>query len=91
MIVAQRLRGNDPVILNPRSRTLAYAPTASWVNEQRASMDTPNLEVARLNGLGFGDAASGTSSLPSWAPWAIGGLAVGLVGGFAVYKMRKGK
>ena len=85
MIVAQRLRGADPVLINPRSRTMQYQPTGAYVASMRASMDSPNIEVRRLNGL------SGIAGLPDWAPWAIGGLALGLVGGFAVYKMRAKK
>lgn len=85
MIVAQRLRGSAvPVIQNPRSRTMMYGPTEQWVRDTRASMDTPNLQISRLNGLG-----DGTSSIPSWAPWAVGGLVLGLGAGYAVLRMRK--
>ena len=87
MIVAQRLRGADPVLINPRSRTMQYAPTGQYVQAMRAQMDTPNLEIRRLNGIGLGE----VMGMPDWAPWAIGGLALGLVGGYAVYKMRKKK
>ncbi len=88
MIIAQRLRGApDPVVLNPRSRTAGgqWEPTAEYLRQTTNSMNTPNLEVRRLRGLGE------IGGMPDWAPWAIGGLALGLVGGFAVYKFRKKK
>ncbi len=87
MITAQRLRGNaDPIIMNPYSRTMQYGPTEQYLRTTRASMDMPNLEVRRLNGLG-----DGMGSVPSWVPWAVGGLVLGLAGGYGVYRMRKGK
>lgn len=86
MITAQRLRGTaDPIIMNPNSRTMQYGPTESYIRQTRASMDMPNLEIRRLNGLGD------LSSVPSWVPWAVGGLVLGLAGGYGVYRMRKGK
>ena len=85
MIVAEKLRGMDPVILTPRSRTMLYQPTAEWINQQRAQMLTPNLSITRLRGLGDG------MSTPSWLPWAAAGLVGGLAVGYGVYKYRKGK
>lgn len=84
MIVAQRLNGTPPVLSNPRSRTMLYQPTAERIRNLRASHDTPNLEMTRLRGLG-----DGMGSIPSWVPWAIGGLVLGVGGGYAVYRMRK--
>jgi hypothetical protein len=86
MIVAERLNGTPPVIQNPRSRTMLYQPTAHQIRNMRASYDTPNLEVTRLRGLG-----DGMGSVPSWVPWAAGGLALGVGVGYAVYRMRKKK
>lgn len=86
MIVAERLNGTPPVLQNPRSRTMLYQPTAQHIRNLRASHDTPNLEMTRLRGLG-----DGMGSIPSWVPWAIGGLVLGVGGGYAVYRMRKGK
>lgn len=84
MIVAERLNGAPPVIQNPRSRTMLYQPTAHAIRNMRVSYDTPNLEVTRLRGL-----SGPFDSVPSWVPWAIGGLVLGVGGGYAVYRMRK--
>lgn len=87
MIVAERLNGSPvPVLQNPRSRTMLYQPTADTIRHLRASHDTPNLQVTRLRGLG-----GPLDSVPSWVPWAIGGLVLGVGGGYAVYRMRRKK
>jgi len=83
MIVAEKLSGTAPVLQNPRSRTMLYQPTANTIKHLRASHDTPNLQMTRLRGLGDG------MSVPSWVPWAVGGLVLGVGVGYGVYRMRK--
>lgn len=83
MIVATPLRGQDPVLLSPRSRTMYNPLTARVVEEMRAQATSPRLQVAPLRG-GFG-----AVDIPEWAYWLAGGLAAGVAVGAAVYFVKR--
>jgi hypothetical protein len=84
MIVAQPLRGQDPVLLNPRSRTLYNPVSARNIESMRASLENPRLEAAPLFRGGLG-----AVSIPDWAYWLGGGIAAGVAVGAAVYFVKK--
>jgi len=75
MIVAQPLRGRDPVLLNPRSRTLYNPVTASQIEALRADLENPRLQASPLFRGGLG-----SIDIP---PLAMAG-GIGLLAGVAV-------
>lgn len=83
MIVAQPLRGRDPVVLNPRSRTLYNPITATNVEHMRAEVANPRLVASPLRGYGMRG-----FEMPEWGWYALGGAALGtaLAVGFAMYR-----
>lgn len=83
MIVAQPLRGQDPVLLNPRSKTMYNPLTAHAVEQMRAQAVNPRLQVAPLRG------GLGAVDIPDWAYWLAGGLAAGVAVGAAVYFVKR--
>lgn len=84
MIVAQPLRGRDPVVLNPRSRTLYNPITESAIERMRASVENPRLEASPL----FRGGLRGVD-IPDWAYWLGGGLLAGVAVGAGVYYMKR--
>ncbi len=84
MIVAQPLRGRDPVLLNPHSRTLYNPITESAIERMRAQVENPRLEASPLFRGGLG-----AVEIPDWAKWLGGGLALGVVVGAGVYFMKR--
>lgn len=84
MIVAQPLRGRDPVLLNPRSRTLYNPITESAIERMRAQVENPRLEASPLFRGGLGAVA-----IPDWAYWLGGGLLAGVAVGAGVYFLKR--
>lgn len=83
MIVAQPLRGRDPVLLNPRSRTLYNPVTASQIEALRADLENPRLQAAPLFRGGLG-----SIDIPPLAMWGGIGLLAGIAVGVAAYYVR---
>lgn len=84
MIIAQPLRGRDPVLLNPRSRTLYNPVSAAQIETLRAELENPRLQASPLFRGGFGAVA-----IPDWAK-ALGlGLAGGVAVGLGLYFLKR--
>lgn len=84
MIVAQPLRGRDPVVISSRSKTLYNPITAANIEAMRAQVEHPRLEASPLFRGGLG-----AVEIPSWAYWLGGGLALGVAVGAGVYFMKR--
>lgn len=84
MIVAQPLRGRDPVLLSPHSRTLYNPITEAAIERMRASVENPRLEASPLFRGGLGEV-----TVPDWAKWLGGGLLLGAAVGAGVYFYKK--
>lgn len=84
MIVAQPLRGRDPVLISPRSRTLYNPITENAIERMRADVENPRLGASPLFRGGLGAVA-----IPDWAYWLGGGLLAGVAVGAGVYFLKR--
>lgn len=80
MIVAQPLRGRDPVLLNPRSRTLYNPVSAAQIEALRADLENPRLQASPLFRGGLG-----SIDIPPLAMYGGIGLLAGIAVGAAIY------
>lgn len=80
MIVAQPLRGRDPVLLNPRSRTLYNPVSAAQIEVLRADLENPRLQASPLFRGGLG-----SIDIPPLAMYGGIGLLAGIAVGAAIY------
>lgn len=84
MIVVSQVRGmGNMEIQAPYSRTNIFPPNRARVAAARRAAGGWS-QVQALNGLGQLPAG-----IPSWAPWLVGGLAVGGAAGFLYFRKRK--
>lgn len=84
MIIAQPLRGRDPVLLNPRSRTLYNPVSAAQIETLRAELENPRLQASPLFRGGLGSV-----NIPDWAK-ALGiGVGGGVLVGLGLYFLKQ--
>lgn len=83
MVVMTPTRGAMQVE-HARSRTAIYPPNQAMLNMARHDASASRLEMQRLNGAGLG-----MVDVPDWAWWAAGGVALGAVAGYFLWKRKR--
>ena len=83
MVVMSPISGGISALGAARTPVSALPANAAAI--ARAKIETGSFLVAQpVNGLG-----DGTPSIPDWAIWLAGGVAVGAVAGYALWRKRR--